>query len=323
MPPLRLDGTPAVYHNGVMIPAGQAQVPVTNQALNYGTGVFEGIRAYADHSGGALNLFRLSDHLERLHRSARLMRLDLDLTTAQLTDLVIELLVANDTVRDTYVRPLAYKGALLPGTGFGVRLAGVSTEFAVTTVPMGSYTNPVGLRCAVSSWRRIPGSALPAAAKITGGYANNALAMDQAQAAGLDDAVMLNAGGTVAEASTANIFVVRDGRLITPPPGADILPGITRATVLELAARELALPVVEREVQPAELYGADECFLAGTGVQIAPVVEVDRRPVGNGEVGPLTSEIRQLYTDAVRGVLPRYHHWLTPVPVPDRNGGTS
>lgn len=323
MPPVRVAGAHVVYHNGAVIPAGQAQVPVTNQALNYGTGVFEGIRAYVDHSGGALNVFRLPDHLERLNRSARLMRLDLDLATAQLTDLVIALLVANGAVRDTYVRPLVYKGALLPGTGFGVRLDGVSTEFAVTTVPMGSYTNPAGLRCTVSSWRRIPGSALPAAAKVTGGYANNALAMDQAQAAGLDDALMLNTGGTVAEATTANVFVVVDGRLVTPPPGADILPGITRASVLELAERELGLPVVEREVQLAELYGADECFLAGTGVQIAPVVEIDHRRVGTGAVGPITAEIRQLYTDAARGALPRYRKWLTPVTAADRRGGTS
>lgn len=313
-----------VWFNGEVLAREDARIPITNQAFNYGTGVFEGIRAYTDHDGAGMNIFRLADHLTRLQKSAKLMRLDLDLSVADLTTIICELLATNGAAQDTYIRPIAYKSALLPGTGFGVRLSGVSTEFAITTVPMGDYTRRTGLRCAVSPWRRMPSSVLPAGAKITGSYVNCALAMEHAQSSGLDDALMLNTSGNLAEATTSNVFVVIDGRLVTPPSNADILPGITRRTVIELAERELGLPTDERDVQLAELYGADECFLCGTGVEVTPVIEIDHRAIGSGRVGPTTEALRGLYCDAVRGVLPQYRHWLTSVDIPNRrNGGES
>ncbi|MBA0048684.1 branched-chain amino acid transaminase [Mycobacterium sp. NPDC050853] len=308
----RLDGVPGlVCFNGQLIPRDDARISITNQAFNYGTGVFEGIRAYTNHTRSALNVFRLEDHMNRLKRSAKLMRLDLDLSAEEMSTLVIDLLTANDAQHDTYVRPIVFKSALLPGVGFGVRLSGVSTEFAITMIPMGSYTNPAGLRCAISTWRRVPDGALPACAKITGSYANNALAMEDAQSAGLDDALLLNMRGTLSEATTSNVFVVVGGRLVTPPVTADILPGITRQTVIELAAQELDMPTHEREVRLSDLYDADECFLTGTGVEVAPVIEIGHRPIGAGVIGPITDAVRGVYRDAVRGALPKYRHWIT------------
>jgi branched-chain amino acid aminotransferase len=307
----RLDAPNLVCFNGRLVPRNDARISITNQALNYGTGVFEGIRAYANHTQTVLNVFRLEDHMNRLARSAKLMRLDLDLSAEEMSTLVIDLLAANGAQQDTYVRPIVFKSALLPGTGFGVRLSGVSTEFAITTVPMGRYTNPAGLRCAISTWRRVPDGALPARAKITGSYANNALAMEDAQSAGLDDALLLNMRGTVSEATTSNVFVVAAGRLITPPVTADILPGITRQTVIELAEQELGIPTDEREVRLPDLYDADECFLTGTGVEVAPVIEINHRPVGARIIGPITDALRNAYQDVVRGASSKYRHWIT------------
>jgi branched-chain amino acid aminotransferase len=307
-----IDAAPSlVCLNGRLVPRDEARISITNQAFNYGTGVFEGIRAYLDHTGTALNVFRLQDHVDRLERSAKLMRLDLELSVDEMSTLVLDLLTANATQRDTYVRPIVFKSALLPGTGFGVRLSGVSTEFAITTVPMGRYTNQSGLRCAISRWRRVPDGALPAGAKITGSYANNALAMEDAQSAGLDEALLLNIRGTLAEATTSNVFIVAGGRLATPPVTADILAGITRQTIIELAERELDLPTDEREICLDELYDAEECFLTGTGVEVAPVIEIDHRPIGDGRIGPTTDAIRNAYQEVVRGASQNYRHWIT------------
>jgi branched-chain amino acid aminotransferase len=299
--------------NGRLVPQDDARISITNQAFNYGTGVFEGIRAYADHTQTMLNVFRLKDHMNRLKRSAKLMRLDLDLSADEMSTLVTDLLTANGAQHDTYVRPIVFKSALLPGVGFGVRLSGVSTEFAITMVSMGRYVNPAGLRCAISTWRRVPDGALPAGAKITGSYANNALAMEDAQSAGLDDALFLNMRGTLSEATTSNVFIVAGGRLVTPPTTADILPGITRQTVIELAEQELNIPTDEREIRLSDLYAADECFLTGTGVEVAPVIEIGHRPIGAGMIGPITGAVRNAYHDAVRGALPKYRHWITSV----------
>jgi branched-chain amino acid aminotransferase len=307
-----IDAAPSlVCLNGRLVPRDEARISITNQAFNYGTGVFEGIRAYLDHTGTALNVFRLQDHVDRLERSAKLMRLDLELSVDEMSTLVLDLLTANATQRDTYVRPIVFKSALLPGTGFGVRLSGVSTEFAITTVPMARYTNQSGLRCAISRWRRVPDSALPAGAKITGSYANNALAMEDAQSAGLDEALLLNVRGTLAEATTSNVFIVAGGRLATPPVTADILAGITRQTIIELAERELDLPTDEREIGLDDLYDAEECFLTGTGVEVASVIEIDHRPIGAGRIGPATDAIRNAYQDVVRGASQNYRHWIT------------
>ncbi|MET9766564.1 branched-chain amino acid transaminase [Streptomyces sp. NPDC006415] len=304
------------FHDGEFVRADTVGLPVSTQALHYGTGVFEGIRAYAREGTAGLSVFRLREHLERLERSAGALRIRLPLTVDRMSNVVLDLLRRNGGDGDTYIRPLAYKLALEPGTPFGVRLSGVSAQFTLTTVRMGSYVRSEGLACKVSSFRRVPSVSIPSTAKITGTYANNALAVEEAYADGCDDALMLGLDGNLTEASTSNVFVVgRDGRIATPPVTADILPGITRATVIELLAREFGLPVAERPVGRAELDDAQEVFTTGTGVEVSAVTSIDHRPVGTGRAGDLTRRLRDVYTEVVRGRRPAYATWLTPVPL--------
>jgi branched-chain amino acid aminotransferase len=304
-----------VLHDGAIRPAGEVRLTASTQALNYGTGVFEGIRSYRDAAGGGANLFRLREHYARLAQGARLLRIDLGFGVDELSALTVKLLQRNGHQQDdAYIRPLAYKLALEPGASFGVKLRQVTSALTVVTLPMGRYVPAQGVRCRTSAWRRVPDAALPARFKITGGYANNAIAADDAHSAGFDDAILLDMHGYVAEASTANIFLVHRGELITPPAGADILPGITRASVIELARRELSAVVVERPVARSELLTADEVFLTGTGVEVVGVPDVDGEIIGEGGVGPVTRALARLYDAAVRGRLDGYRHWLTPVP---------
>ncbi|GHE37156.1 MULTISPECIES: branched-chain amino acid transaminase [Streptomyces] len=309
-------GSPAVsplaYHDGEFVPLERALLPVTTQALQYGTGVFEGIRAYAQRGGG-LAVFRAEDHYRRLLRSCRTLRIDPGHTVEELCALTAELLRRIGTQEDTYIRPLAYKRALLPGQKPGVGLTGVSDALSVNAFRMGSYTDPAGIRCTISSWRRPSSDALPVRAKVTGGYVNNALAVDEARAAGCEDAILLNSRGQVAEASTSNVFAVLRGRLVTPPVTADLLEGITRDTAVTLAADLLDTPTDFRDLGRDELMGADEVFLTGTGTEIVPVTEIAGRPVGEGVPGPLSTALRGAYQDVVRGGEPRYAHWLHPL----------
>ncbi|RMI36436.1 branched-chain amino acid transaminase [Streptomyces triticirhizae] len=303
-----------VFHQGAFVRAGEVALGPGTQGLHYGTGVFEGIRSFAAASGnGEALIFKAREHFERLRASCRLLRLDLPHDTDELVDIARELLRRNQLFGDSYLRPVVHKLALEPGTPFGVRLRGVSTAVTILALPMGDYGNPEGIRCGVSSWRRVPDSALPARAKITGAYANNALAVDEATAAGYDDAILLNQRGTVAEASTANVFVVHAGRVATPGPDSDILPGLTRAAVTRLLADVAGVAVAERDVPRSELLTADEVFLTGTGCGVVPVVEIDGRQVGEGRPGPVTTWVREAYGRATRGADPRYRHWNTPV----------
>ncbi|WP_315138725.1 branched-chain amino acid transaminase [Achromobacter marplatensis] len=303
---------PWVYLDSEIVAAAEALVPTTTQAFNYGTAVFEGIRAYAS-GNGELNVFRLDDHLKRLERSARLLLLKDLPRLPEMRAIILDLLRRNQASTDSYIRPLAYKKALLPGFGFGVKLTGVSTGLAINTLAMGAYMPADGIHCAVSSWRRIPDSSLPARAKITGSYANSALAMESAQRIGCDDALMLNVHGNLAESTTSNVFVVRDGQLITPPLSAHILEGITRDTVITLARDELGLKVIERDVSFSELFSVDECFLAGTGVEVVPVTQIDDCKLQESGVGEISTAIRRLYLETVRGLNTKYARWLTPV----------
>ena len=317
--PANIAARPAVagvaYHRGAFVPLAEATLPLTTQALQYGTGVFEGIRANLSADGGSLLLFRVHDHFARFLRSCKLLRIDPGHTVDQLVEVTCELLRRNGSAADTYLRPLGYKLGLLPGSRPGVGLSGVSNAVSITAFAMGAYLPATGIRCGVSSWVRSRGAAVPMRAKVTGGYVNNALAMDEARAAGYDDAILLNDRGQVAEASTANVFVVTAGRLLTPPPTADLLPGITRDTVFALAA-ELGFEAVERDFALPDLLAADEVFLTGTGVGITPVVEVSGRPIGAGHPGPVTRSIADLYTRTLRGGARAPHdHWLTPVQI--------
>ena len=298
------------YHGGELQRLGEVRLSPATHALNYGTGVFEGIRAYWSEERGTLQVLKLREHYERFEKSCRLLRLDMPHTVDELCDVTLEILRRNAPREDTYIRPLAYKAA----ESVGVNLKGRS-ELSIFTVPMGNYVELTGLKCCVSSWRRTPDNAIPARAKCTGSYVNTALAVDQAHRAGYDDAIFLTQDGQVSEASAANIFLVRKGELITPPVTADILEGITRDAVMELAEKELRIPVVEREVGRTELYAADEVFLSGTGFQIAPVTEVDDRPVGTGSIGPVAERLQELYFKAARGGWDAYADWTVAVEV--------
>jgi branched-chain amino acid aminotransferase len=304
------------YHGGELTRMGDIRLSPATHALNYGTGVFEGIRAYWNEGRGALQVLKLREHYERFEKSCRMLRIELPHTVDELCEVTLEILRRNAPREDTYIRPLAYKSA----ASVGVKLA-VEEELSIFTVPMGNYVELTGLRCCVSSWRRTPDTAIPARGKLTGSYINTALAVDEAQRAGYDDAIFLTQDGHVSEASAANIFLLRKGGLITPPVTADILEGITRDAVMELAERELGMPVMLRDVDRTELYAADEVFLTGTGYQIAPVVEIDGRKVGAGEMGPVAARLQELYFEAARGDNPDYGHWTVAVEVAERAAG--
>ncbi len=293
-----------VYFRGQFVPLQEAKVGLLTHALHYGTGVFEGIRGYWSEEEAELFLFRPREHFERWKQNGHLLKMDIPHTPAELCELVCELIVRNQFRCDLYIRPLMFKSR----EGIGVHL-GPETEFALIALPFGKYIDSSrGLRVCVSSWRRVPDNSIPARGKICGAYVNSALAGEEARSHGFDEAIVLTEDGHVAEGSAANIFLVRNGQLITPPVTEDILEGITRATVMELA-REMWVDTVERRVDRTELYVADEIFFTGTAFEIAPVVEVDRRPVGTGAVGSLTRRLQQAYADVARGRSVRNAHW--------------
>jgi branched-chain amino acid aminotransferase len=304
------------YHGGELVKMGEIRLSPATHALNYGTGVFEGIRAYWNERRGTLQVLKLKEHYDRFEKSCRMLRIELGHTVDELCEVTLEILRRNAPREDTYIRPLAYKSE----ASVGVKLA-VDDELSIFTVPMGNYVELTGLRCCISSWRRTPDTAIPARGKLTGSYINTALAVDEAQRAGYDDAIFLTQDGHVSEASAANIFLVRKEGLITPPVTADILEGITRDAVMELAEKELGTRVDKRDVDRTELYAADEVFLTGTGYQIAPVVEIDGRKVGTGEMGPIAHRLQELYFEAARGDNPDYDRWTVAVEVAERAAG--
>lgn len=303
------DRAGVVYFRGAFVPYAEATLPITTHALHYGTGCFEGIRGYWDPGRGELYLLKAPEHYRRMHRSCRILKIRLAHDVDELCRITAELIRRNGWREDVYVRPVAFKAAASIRLG----LRELEDAFALFAFPMGAYVDrDRGLHCCISSWVRPDDNALPARAKVTGSYVNACLASDDARQNGFDEALMLTADGHVSEAASSNLFMVRDGTLVTPPPSDGILEGITRAAVLELA-RDLGIPAVERSIDRTELYAADEVFLTGTAVEVAPVTRIDHRPVGSGEIGPVTRRIREAYLRAVRGGDPRYAHWLTPV----------
>ncbi len=299
-----------LFMNGEFVPASHGMISIRTHGFSYGTGCFEGIRGYWNESDQQVYLFRLREHFERLLCSCKILQISLPYTVDQLIDICVELVQRNGQRQDVYLRPVAYKAAQT----IGVRLHGLPDDFIITSEPQGDYVATTGMRCGVSSWRRIDDNAIPARAKICGAYVNSAFAKSEAMQNGFDEAIMLTHEGHVSEGSAENIFLVMHGELVTPAPTENILLGITRDSVMELASRELGHITRERQIDRTELYVADEIFMCGTGAQVAPVISVDHRPVGNGQVGPITSAIKQLYSDATHGRLPGYHtQWCTPV----------
>lgn len=307
--PLSQRSDMVVYLNGEFVPANEARVGVMTHALSYGTGCFEGIRGYWNEAAQQTYIFRTREHFERMHRSARILNMTLPHSAEELAEICVELVRRNGLRENCYIRPFAYKADEI----IGVKLHGLQDAFTMYAVPMGEYVSTAGLRCGVSSWRRVDDNMIPARAKISGAYVNSAFAKTEALQNGFDEAIMLTSEGHVSEGSAENLFMLVNNELVTPPPSENILLGITRDTVMELARRELERAVRERAIDRTELYCADEIFLTGTGAQIAPVVEVDHRLVGTGQIGPVASELKRLYDDVVRGRRPEYMHWLTPV----------
>jgi branched-chain amino acid aminotransferase len=302
---------PYAYFDGQIVPFADAKVSVATQAFQYGTGAFAGIRGYLSADGETINIFRLRDHCARFMQSAGLLKVALPFDRDGLYDLVVELTERNAPTGDVYYRPFAYKA----GLEIGPALDGIADGFTMFMLSLGSlFDTEAGLALMVSTWRRIGDNAIPARGKISGAYANSAFAKDEAHSYGFDDALLLNERGKVSEASAANCFLVRNGILSTPPLTADVLEGITRRSLIELA-QEQGIRVEEREIDRTELYVADELFLCGTGAQLTPVTSIDRRPIGTGRPGAITLGLQRRFFDIVRGRAPEYGHWLTEVPV--------
>ena len=297
------------YLSGRFVPIREAKISVMTHAFNYGTGVFEGIRAYWNADEQQLYGLHFREHYTRLLRSCRIMRLTLPHSVEDLVDITIELLRKCGYREDAYIRPVVYKSSEL----IGVRLHNLEDAFTIFSVPFGNYV-PIegGISAHISSWRRVDDNAIPARAKITGSYVNAALAKTEAEECGFDEAIVLTDDGHVSEGSAANIWLVRDGTLITPPATDNILEGIVRSNVLRIAADE-KIPVEIRRVDRTELYQMDEVFLCGTGVQVSAITSIDHRAIGDGKVGPLSHRISRIYFEAVRGRNPKYRDWLTPI----------
>jgi branched-chain amino acid aminotransferase len=297
------------FFRGGFVPLRDANVSVMTHALNYGTAVFEGIRAYWNAEAKQLYALDLVPHYQRIIRSARLLYMEVPYGAEEMADFTVELLRRDGLQEDVYVRPLVYMSSEL----IGVRLHNLDSDFTIFAIPFGKYIDTdSGVRAAVSSWRRTDDNAIPARGKITGAYVNSALAKTEAQLNGFDEAIVLTQDGHVSEGSAENLFIVRDGTLVTPPVTDNVLEGITRLRLMGLAG-DLGIPVIQRSIDRTELYSADEVFLCGTGAQVSPVIEIDRRPIADGRPGPITSRISRTYFDAVRGRLETYRSWLTPI----------
>ena len=298
-----------VYINGEYVESDKAVLPVRTHAFLYGTSVFEGIRAYYNQEENQMYAFRVREHYERLLRSAKVFWMNSPYTLEEYENITKELLKKNDYRTDAYIRPTLYKSSIKVGP----TLTDNEDSFLIFTTPFGNYfSTDSGLKLCVSSWRRTSDNAIPPRAKISGAYANSALIKTDAHEAGFDDAVVLSESGQVTEGSAMNIFIVINGVLTTTCATDDILIGVTRNTVIELA-NELGIPIRERAIDRTELYNADEVFCCGTGAQIVHVESIDHRIIGNGKAGEITKKIQALYFDVVRGKVEKYRKWCLPI----------
>jgi branched-chain amino acid aminotransferase len=298
------------YFEGHIVPMSEAKVSVATHALNYGTACFEGIRAYWNEQHGQLYVLKMREHYQRMADSWNVLRIQPRESLDEICAITLELLRKHGYRQDVYIRPLAYKASCT----IRLTLSQLQDEIAIYAFPMGNYVDiSAGLHVCTSSWRRAGSNAMPVRAKVTGAYVNSSLAVDDAKAAGFDEAIMLTHDGTVSEGSSCNLFVLRNGKLSTPALSEDILEGITRNALIEMIRTEFGMTVEERRIDRTELYAANEIFMCGTGVQVSPVISVDRRPVGTGSPGPFSMKLQALYLSACRGESERYRDWVTPV----------
>jgi len=294
------------YYKKQFMPLADANINIMTNFMHYGTGVFEGIRCNWDKDQKQIYLFRLKEHYERLLGGCRILDIDIPYNIDQLCRLTVDLVNKRGFTEDAYVRPVAYKSS----EALGVRLHNLEADFFAFVFPWGRYLDTDRARCMVSSWRfptEVPRQ------KLTGLYITNALAKTEAVNSGFDEAIMLNAKGYVTEGSGENLFLVKEGKLITPTTTDGALVGITRDSVIKLAKNELGIETIERHVDRIELYAADEIFMTGTAAHLTPISEVDRRKISGGEIGPITRKLQKIYADVILNKNLRYSSWCTPV----------
>jgi branched-chain amino acid aminotransferase len=298
------------FFKGRVVPYSEAKVGVLTHALNYGTAVFGGLRGYWNDKEKQLFVFRPSDHFKRFLQSAKLLNMELPYSADDLTRAVSELLQVEAHREDCYIRPLAYYA----DETIGVRVHNLNADVSIVAIPFEHYnSNEDNMHVTVSSWRRVDDNVIPARGKIAGAYVNSAFAKTDAQRAGFDEVIVLNHDGHISEGSAANIFLIRNGVFATPPITDNVLEGITRRTVIQLIRDDLKMEVQERPIDRTELYLADEAFFCGTGVQISAITRADFRDIGSARMGEVTSRLRNLYFDVVRGNVARYRSWCYPV----------
>ncbi|MFC1899343.1 branched-chain amino acid transaminase [Chloroflexota bacterium] len=296
------------YFQNKFVPLAEAKLSVMTNCLHYGTALFEGIRGNWNSDEEQVYLFRLEEHFKRLHDGCRILKIDLPYSVEELCRLTVELVQKCGNKEDIYIRPMAYKST----EALGVRLHNLESDFLMFLIPWGPYLDVDKAQCGVSSWHRPEDNVIPPQIKAAGIYINNALAKTEAIDNGFDEAIMLAPDGHVSEGSGENIFLVEDGKLVTPATNNNILVGITRNTAIELAREELGIETVERAVDRGELYTADECFLTGTAAHITPVAEIDHRKVADGEIGEITAKLQKIYFDVIQGKNRKYSDWCTP-----------
>ncbi|MEW6239455.1 MAG: branched-chain amino acid transaminase [Chloroflexota bacterium] len=299
-------GESHVFFEGKIVPFSEAKVSIATHAFLYGTAVFGGMRGYWNEEQKRLFVFRPWDHYRRLLHSARMFRMSIDYDEEGLIQLTLDLLRTDDWQRDIYLRPTIYKA----DQGIGVRLHDLRDEFSILVLPFDKYVkNDTDAHVTFSSWRRIDDNVIPARGKVAGAYANSALIKSDAVLAGFDEALVLDQNGHVSEGSAMNVFMMRNDVLVTPPVTDNILEGITRRSIIELARNELGLEVVERSIDRTEVFIAEEVFLTGTAAQVTAVTKVDHRPVGTGQMGPVTTKLRTMFDEILRGRNPKYAKW--------------
>jgi branched-chain amino acid aminotransferase len=295
-----------IYFEGKIVPEDEAKISVKTNSLHYGTAIFEGIRAYYNKENGKMYGLFFREHYERLFTNMKVLNMKIDESIDDLIEITKELIRKNNIKQDIYIRPLVYFADLK----ISPKLIGYNAKITIYTYPLGDYIDiNKGIKAKISSWRRLHDNMLPPRLKVAGAYVNSAFAKTEAILNGADEAIVLNQNGYVSEGSAENIFIIRNGKLITPPVADDILEGITRGAVITIA-RDLGFEVEERHISRTELYVADEVFFCGTGAQISPVIQIDHVKIGNGEPGEITKKIQSVYFDAVRGKIEKYKHWV-------------
>jgi branched-chain amino acid aminotransferase len=298
------------WFEGQWTPLANAKVSIMTHSFLYGTAVFEGIRAYWNEDEQQLYLLKARQHFERIVDSSKILMMDPGYSVDEMVDLTRELLKQNDYREDCYVRATVYKS----DEAIGVKLHGIDSKLNLLSLPFGDYiATDRPISCGTVSWRRTGDLNIPSRAKVVGSYVNPAFSKTEAALNGHEEAIVLTHEGKVSEGSAENLFMVRKGVLVTPGVDSDILEGITRAGIMELARNELGLECEIRPIDRSELYVADEVFLCGTGAQVSPVASVDHRVVGTGEIGEITATVMAAYFDAVRGRSEAYRHWVEPV----------